>query len=140
MFYVRRPICFRKDFHWYSQPDDLWIKEGDLSPLFCGGTPVTPKSFWASLFLTILTYTFGLAVTPIWPFSWWLGNYLWFSSIYYQCLAVFPLVYNYLHKRLRKNIRLSLLIIIVLFFLTQVHYALFGMWEKILLDITTTII
>ena len=81
---VCRPSTFSKDFHWDSQPYDLYTEDGELAPLFCEGTPATQNSYWASLVLTILTYIFGLAVTPTWPFAWWLGYYLWFNSMYYQ--------------------------------------------------------
>jgi len=64
------------------------------------------------LVLTLVTYIFGLAVTPFWPMNWWMGYYLWFSSMYYQCLAIFPATYNFLFNRMRKNVKglLSLII------------------------------
>jgi acyl-CoA synthetase (AMP-forming)/AMP-acid ligase II/peptidoglycan/LPS O-acetylase OafA/YrhL len=98
-----RPSTFSEDFHWDSQPNDLYDENGDVSPLFCEGTPATKKSYWASLILTILTYLFGMAVTPFWPLAWNLGYYLWFNSMYYQCLAYFPATYNALYNRTRKN-------------------------------------
>lgn len=39
------------------------------------------------------------------PLNWWLGYYLWFSSMYYQCLALFPAMYNYFFTKTRKNLR-----------------------------------
>ena len=60
---VCRPSTFRSDFHWDAQPDDLYLEDGSLAPLFCEGTPATPSSYWGSLFLTIFTYIFGLAIT-----------------------------------------------------------------------------
>jgi len=41
-----------------------------------------------------------------------MGYYLWFSSMYYQCLALFPVTYNFLFNKTRKNIKLLLLLII----------------------------
>ena len=64
---VCRPSTFRSDFHWDGQPDDLYLEDGSVAPLFCEGTPATPSSYWGSLSLTIITYIFGLAVTPFWP-------------------------------------------------------------------------
>ena len=90
---VCRPSTFRKDFHWGAQPEDL------TSGLFCEGTPVLKHSYYGSLLLTIVVYLFGMAVTPFWGLCWFLGYYLWFSSIYYQCLAFSPAVYNYLRRR-----------------------------------------
>jgi len=95
---VCRPSTFDPDFHWDGQPDD---KDRGF---FCEGTPATKTSWWGSLILTIVTYIFGLAVTPIWPLNWWMGYYLWFSSMYYQCLAVFPAMYNYLFLKTRKHL------------------------------------
>jgi len=106
---VCRPSTFRSDFHWDAQPDDLYLEDGSLAPLFCEGTPATPTSYWGSLFLTIFTYIFGLAITPFWPITWWLGYYLWFSSMYYCCLACFPATYNYFFDKTRKNIKLLLI-------------------------------
>ena len=70
-----RPSTFRPEFHWSSQPDDLYV-DGDeskgITPLFCEGTPAFPESYWASLVYTIIVYTFGLALTPFWLLSWWM--------------------------------------------------------------------
>jgi len=116
---VCRPSTFRP-FHWDSQPDDLLLN-GELAPLFCEGTPATPNSYWGSLILTVLTYIFGLAVTPFWPISWWMGYYLWFSSMYYFCLAIFPATYNLLYNRMRKQTSALLKLIVILFI---VNYAI----------------
>lgn len=86
---VCRPSTFDPDFHWDGQPTDK------TRGFFCEGTPATKTSYWGSLILTIATYVFGMAVTPMWPINWWMGYYLWFSSMYYQCLACFPAMYNY---------------------------------------------
>ncbi len=109
---VCRPTTFRKEFHWEAQPDDLYLEDGSEAPLFCEGTPATPDSYWGSLFLTIFTYIFGLAISPFWPITWWLGYYFWFSSMYYCCLACFPVTYNYFYDKTRKNVRLLLIWVI----------------------------
>lgn len=67
---VCRPSTFDPDFHWDGQPSDK------TRGFFCEGTPATKTSWWGSFILTILTYIFGLAVTPIWPINWWMGEYL----------------------------------------------------------------
>jgi len=105
---VCRPSTFRPEFHWDGQPDDHFLEDGSLAPLFCEGTPATPNSYWGSLFLTIFTYLFGMAVTPFWPINWWLGYYLWFSSMYYFCLACFPGMYNYFFIKIRSKVSLAL--------------------------------
>ena len=101
---VCRPSTFCMDFHWDSQPDDL------TSGLFCEGTPMLKQSYYGSLILTIVVYIFGLAVTPLWPMGWWMCYYLWFSSMYYQCLAFFPAIYNYLLQASRKRLGFLLMI------------------------------
>jgi hypothetical protein len=78
------------------------------------------------LALTIVTYVFGLAVTPTWPLAWWLGYYLWFNSMYYQCLAIFPATYNALYNGARKNARLLLQTIVALMVLNAA--ILVGAW------------
>jgi len=120
---VCRPSTFRPDFHWDSQPGDLLLDSGEVAPLFCEGTPATPNSYWGSLILTILTYTFGMAVTPAWPLTWWLGYYLWFSSMYYQCLAMFPVMYNFLYNRVRGSTILLLKVLTGLLILNYVILA-----------------
>ena len=111
---VCRPSTFNDNFHWNAQPDDLYDADGNLSPPFCEGTPAFPTSYWKSLISTIFIHTFGLSVTPFWPLTWWLGYYLWFNSIYYQCLAVFPTVYNKLYHRVRKKTSLLIKLIAVM--------------------------
>ncbi len=102
-----RPSTFRSDFSWNAKPDDLYI-DGDPSkghsPLFCEGTPVTPTSYWASLSLTLFIYIIGAPISPIWVMNWWMGYYFWFSAMYYQCLLIFPTMYNFLLKH-RSNCR-----------------------------------
>jgi hypothetical protein len=108
---VCRPSTFDPNFTYNSQPDDL-----DRG-FFCEGTPATPTSYWGSLILTIITYIFGLAITPTFLISWWLGYYLWFSSMYYQCLAFFPSAYNVFFNRMRKKTRPLITVIISLMLL-----------------------
>jgi len=117
---VCRPSTFSKNFHWDGQPNDLYLEDGSVAPYFCEGTPATPNSYWGSLFLTLITYVFGLAVTPFWPISWWMGYYLWFSSMYYMCLACFPATYNYFFNKTRKQSHLLLIIMIGLQILNYV--------------------
>ena len=108
---VCRPSTFDPNFTYNSQPDDL-----DRG-FFCEGTPATPTSYWGSLVLTIITYIFGLAITPTFLVSWWLGYYLWFSSMYYHCLAIFPSAYNLFFNRMRKKTRPLIMVIISLLLL-----------------------
>jgi len=118
-----RPSTFRPEFHWSSQPDDLYIdgdKEKGISSFFCEGTPVTPNSYWASLCLTIIVYVFGILITPMWVLSWWMGYYFWFASMYYQCLMVFPSLYNRL-LFWRGNISQFLKLVVILL---GVNYAI----------------
>lgn len=92
---VCRPSTFSSDFHWGSQPDDLYDEDGEYQDLFCEGTPVFQDSYWLSLISTMVVYITDLTVTPFWGFNWWIGFYFWFSSMYYQCLMVYPFMYNY---------------------------------------------
>jgi len=108
---VCRPSTFDPNFTYSSRPDDL--ERG----FFCEGTPATPTSYWGSLVLTILTYAFGFMATPTFFLTWWLGYYLWFSSMYYQCLAFFPSMYNAFYDKARKKTKLILEIIIGLMLL-----------------------
>jgi len=108
---VCRPATFDENFHWNKQPDD------GTRGFFCEGTPATPKSYWGSLVLTLVVYLAGLAITPAWFLNWWLGYYLWFSSMYYQCLAFFPGTYNILFTKTRKKTALLFKLIIGLLLL-----------------------
>ena len=103
-----RPSTFHVGFHWDSQIDDMYVyvngtRTDTLQPLFCEGTPLIQHSWWANLFLTLVIYITGLQATPAWSFSWMLGYYLWFSSMFYQCLAIFPCLYNSLYARRGKK-------------------------------------
>ena len=111
---VCRPSTFDPNFHWNGQPTDLYQPDGTLSPLFCEGTPAFKQSYWGSLVSTFLIYIFGLTVTPAWPMCWWMGYYLWFISMYFQCLVCFPSMYNALMNRTRKQPCLLLRIMIAL--------------------------
>jgi len=108
---VCRPSTFDKNFHWGAQDDDL------TRGFYCEGTAATPESYWGSLVLTIVTYILGMAITPGFLLSWWMGYYLFFSSMYYQCLAVFPITYNTLYMKTKSKTRLLLMIIIGLMLL-----------------------
>jgi hypothetical protein len=110
-----RPSTFRDTFHWVAQPYDLLNENGENAESFCEGAPAMPNSYWLSLFTTIVLYTSGAAVTPFWPLSWFLGYYLWFISIYYQCLAVYPTIYNrFFRVRRHKAILLKILITLMI--------------------------
>ncbi len=123
-----RPSTFRPEFHWSAQPDDLYIdgnEENGLTPMFCEGTPITPNSYWASLSLTIIVYILGLTITPVWVMHWWMGFYFWFASMYYQCLMIFPHLYNLLLKWRGQSSRFLWMTI----FLMGVNYIiLFSTW------------
>lgn len=86
---VCRPSTFDPNFHWDAQPSD------ESRGFFCEGTPLFKTSYWGSLVSTVVIYLVGLAVTPIWPATWWLGYYLWFNSMYFQALGIFPVLYNW---------------------------------------------
>ena len=86
-----RPDTFDSDFHWSKQPDDL--ERGD----FCEPAPYV-EGWWGSFVLTVLVYLAGLQATPLWTVSWFLGFYLWFSSTFYFCIAIFAPVYSKLWR------------------------------------------
>ena len=125
-----RPDTFVDDFHWDSQFDDLYVHDGvnkteTLKPLFCEGTPAIRESWTANFVLTIIVYLLGLQATPAWAFSWFLGFYLWFSSMYYQCLALFPSLYNWMYTLRGKGSALLALMCGLVAFNTAV---LLGFW------------
>lgn len=55
----------------------------------------------------ILSQTFPYCKTQ----SWWMGYYLWFSAMYYQCLLIFPVLYNNLLKWRGKTRRFMQLLV-----------------------------
>jgi len=112
---VCRPSTFDPNFTWDGQGS-----EDKERGLFCQGTPATPKTYWGSLILTIVTYIFGIAVTPTWLITWWMGYYLWFSSMYYQCLAFFPATYNAFFTKTQKNVKKLLFIVVGLMTLNAI--------------------
>jgi len=85
------PSTFDSDFHWTAQADD---KARDL---FCEPSPYI-DSWGGNFVMTILVYLTGLQATPLWTVSWFLGFYLWFSSTFYFCLAIYPFVYDKLWR------------------------------------------
>ncbi|KDB08851.1 Long-chain-fatty-acid--CoA ligase [Burkholderia sp. lig30] len=97
-----QPSTFSSVFHWNSQ-------SGDVGRLFCEGTPIFQGSWMANLVSTLAIYLTGLSATPLWSASWFLGFYLWFISMYFQCLVVFPFLYNALLKSRGNTKRLILL-------------------------------
>ena len=92
-----RPSSFRTNFTFHAKENDLY-EFGDRSGLFCEGAPSFPNSYWASLISTIVIYIFGLTITPFWSLHWWLGYYLWFISMYFQCVLIYPSFYNMLYN------------------------------------------
>lgn len=97
-----QPSTFSSVFHWNAQP-------GDVSRMFCEGTPLVHDSWLANLLLTVGIHITGLQATPLWTASWFMGFYLWFISMYFQCLIVFPFLYNALYKNRGNTKRLLLL-------------------------------
>ncbi|WP_415259672.1 AMP-binding protein [Pseudomonas chlororaphis] len=97
-----QPSTFSAFFQWHSQP-------GDIDRLFCEGTPLLQDSWIANLLSTVAIYLAGLSATPLWGASWFMGFYLWFISMYFQCLVVFPVLYNALYKSRGNTRRLLLL-------------------------------
>ena len=87
-----RPTTFSPDFHWIAQA-------GDLGRVFCEGTPWLPSAWGANLALTLGIYLTGLQATPLWKAAWFLGFYLWYISVYVQCLVIFPFAYNALYQK-----------------------------------------
>jgi peptidoglycan/LPS O-acetylase OafA/YrhL len=108
-----RPSTFSPSFHWDSQINDLYICDSNgtqteqLQPLFCEGTPAFPDTWAVNFILTIAVHVLGLQATPLWTASWFLGYYLWFSSMYYQCLAIFPTLYNVFYRHRRRKVWLA---------------------------------
>ncbi len=101
-----QPGTFSNVFHWNALP-------GDVTRTFCEGTPLMQGSVlgsWAAnLVSTLAIYLTGLSATPLWGASWFLGFYLWFISMYFQCLIVFPFLYNALYRRRGRTGQLVLL-------------------------------
>ncbi|ROS01646.1 acyl-CoA synthetase (AMP-forming)/AMP-acid ligase II [Sinobacterium caligoides] len=86
-----QPSTFSSVFHWVPMLEDS-------SKFFCQGTPLLHDSWLANVLLTFGIYLTGLQATPLWGASWFLGFYLWFISMYFQCLIIFPMLYNALYK------------------------------------------
>ncbi|MRV72593.1 AMP-binding protein [Duganella sp. FT92W] len=97
-----QPSTFSAVFHWNGQP-------GDASHAFCEGTPLVQDSWLANVLLTVGIHAAGLQASPLWGASWFMGFYLWFISVYFQCLVVFPFLYNALYKARGNTKRLLML-------------------------------
>ena len=91
------PSTFSPIFHWIGQASGT-------GQMFCEGTPLLQDSWVANLFSTVAVYLTGLQATPLWGASWFMGFYLWFISMYFQCLIIFPFLYNALYKN-RGNVK-----------------------------------
>ncbi len=100
-----QPSTFDPIFHWNSQP-------GDVGRMFCEGTPLIQDSWIGNLLSTLAIYLTGLSATPLWSAAWFMGFYLWFISMYFQCLIAFPFIYNALYKNRGNKTRLLLLTIL----------------------------
>lgn len=85
------PTTFIGEFNWSPL-----LSGGE--ELYCQGTPWVEDSWLANFLLTIGIHATGLQATPLWGATWFLGFYLWFISMYFQCLIVFPFIYNALYK------------------------------------------
>lgn len=97
-----QPSTFSPDFHWAAQPNDM-------ARMFCEGTPIFQDSWILNLFSTLIIYLGGLSASPLWGASWFMGYYLWFMSMYFQCLIIFPVIYNALYKN-RGNVKLLFIV------------------------------
>lgn len=100
-----QPSSFSPIFHWSAQP-------GDAARMFCEGTPLIQDSWIGNLLSTIAIYVTGLSATPLWSAAWFMGFYLWFISMYFQCLIVFPFLYNALLRNRGRTRRLLLLTVL----------------------------
>lgn len=98
LFASCQPVTFSADFQ--------WAQLGGVEGGFCQGTPLLQDSWIANVFSTLAIHLAGLQATPLWGASWWLGFYLWFISMYFQCLIVFPFLYNALYKNRGRTKRL----------------------------------
>lgn len=85
-----------------------WAQLGGIEGGLCQGTPLLQDSWIANIFSTLAIHLAGLQATPLWGASWWLGFYLWFISMYFQCLIIFPYLYNALYKNRGQTKRLLL--------------------------------
>ncbi|WP_343594994.1 AMP-binding protein [Acinetobacter sp.] len=92
---------------------------------FCQGTPWIEGSWFWNVISSFVIHVTGLQATPLWGASWFIGFYLWFISMYFQCLVVFPIIYNAMYKH-RGNVNKILTYIGVGLVVNAV--ILFGFW------------
>ena len=121
-----QPSTFSSIFNWsplFSSSDQM----------FCQGTPLVQDSWLANVLLTIGIHLAGLQATPLWGATWFLGFYLWFISMYFQCMIIFPFIYNTLYKN-RGNTR-RLLLFTFLGLLANI-IILLGFWYGYAIDAT----
>ncbi|WP_444929269.1 AMP-binding protein [Microbulbifer sp. SSSA002] len=85
------PSTFISQFNWSPL-----LNSSDQ--MFCQGTPLIEGNWLTNFLMTIGIHITGLQATPLWGASWFLGFYLWFISMFFQCLIIFPVMYNYLYK------------------------------------------
>jgi hypothetical protein len=77
------PSNFNEEFERVQEPvdDDLFV---------CSAVPAA-MSWGLTFFTTLTTYTFALQSWPMmFPVSWFISYYTWFSSVYIFCVFVFP--------------------------------------------------
>lgn len=124
LFISCNPSTFIANFSWGPL-----VHEG--ASAFCQGTPLVEGSWFWNVLLSFGIYATGLQATPLWGASWFIGFYLWFISMYFQCLAVFPLIYNALYKE-KGNVKKILMYIGV--GLTVNIVILLGFWYGFVAD------
>ncbi|RZG99888.1 AMP-dependent synthetase [Acinetobacter pittii] len=122
LFVSCEPSTFISNFSWASLHS--------TAP-YCQGTPLIESSWTGNVISSLIIYLTGLQATPLWGASWFIGFYLWFISMYFQCLVVFPLAYNALYKN-RGNINKILLYIGVGLIINMI--ILWGFWYGYAID------
>lgn len=85
-------------------PDFSWGPLSHSASSYCQGTPWIEGSWFANVLFSLGIHATGLQATPLWGASWFIGFYLWFISMYFQCIIVFPMIYNALYKS-RGNVK-----------------------------------
>ncbi|KKW82035.1 AMP-dependent synthetase [Acinetobacter sp. AG1] len=98
---------------------------------YCQGTPWIEGSWLGNVILSFGIHATGLQATPLWGASWFIGFYLWFISMYFQCLVIFPMIYNALYKQ-RGNAKKIIMYIGI--GLTTNVVILMGFWYGFVVD------
>lgn len=124
LFVSCHPSTFIPSFSWGPL-----VHEGTAS--YCQGTPWIEGSWLGNVILSFGIHATGLQATPLWGASWFIGFYLWFISMYFQCLVIFPMIYNALYKQ-RGNVKKILMYIGI--GLTTNVVILMGFWYGFVVD------